>query len=174
MKLKNEKGSSLVGTTIFFIVGVVSVVAATSLLSGDVPEKSRIPFIVWAVMGGVFAIIALIGYVTFLKQKLDKERLLSGGILYKGTIISTEEHPTAHINHVRPQAAICQYSDNITGGLKTVKSEYFYNNLTLCVGREVDIYIDRSNFEKYYVDMSKLVNSYTDNESQTKVHDFRN
>ena len=174
MKLKSEKSSSFVGTTIFFIVGVVSVVVATSLLSGDVPESSRIPFIVWAVIGGIFAVIALIGYATFLKQKLDKNRLMSGGILYKGTVIATEEHPIAHTNHVHPQAALCQYSDSITGGLRTVKSEYYYNNLIHYVGREVDIYIDRNNPEKYYVDMSRLVKSYTDPTSRQQTHDFRN
>ncbi len=173
MKLKNEKRSSLVGTTIFFIVGVVSVVVASSLLSGDVPEKSRIPFIAWGVIGGVFAVIALIGYATFLKQKLDKDRLMSGGILYKGTIIATEEHPTSYINHVHPQTALCQYSDNITGGLRTIKSDYYYNNLIHYVGREVDIYMDRSNCEKYYVDMEKLVEGYVDPMSKYQIHDFR-
>lgn len=171
MKLKPEKSSSIAALIIFFLMGTIAfgVGIGMSLSAASI----MLPFIFFAVLGGIFMLIAIIGIISVFKAKYDRNKLLREGVLYKGTIIGTEEHPTSHINHVHPQTALCQFTDNMTGGLRTVKSDYYYNNLVHYVGREVDIYIDRRNCDKCYVDMLAMVNGYVDPMSKFQVHDFR-
>ncbi|MBQ8932626.1 MAG: hypothetical protein IJ045_09370, partial [Ruminiclostridium sp.] len=103
-------------------------------------------------------------FITEYKNLLDIKRVKREGIVYKGTIIKAEIHPLINKNGVHPQTAICQYSDGSLDGPKTVKSDYFYNELGLLVGREVDIYIDTINPDVYYVDMKKAAESYKEPE----------
>lgn len=172
MKLESEKGASVPALIIFFIMGAIAFGVGLGITLSN--PAAGIPFILFAALGGLFMVIAVIGVISVIKAKHDKNKLMSEGVFYKGTIIATMPHPIAHRNHVHPHAAVCQFTDNMTGGLRTVNSEYYYNNLIHYVGREVDIYIDRRNSDKYYVDMSKMVKSYKDPMSQYQIHDFRN
>ncbi len=173
MKLKSEKKSSIPAYIILFVMGTVALGVGLGVLLTLEEISSGIPFIIFAAFGGLFILLSIIGVISTIKVKLDKEKLLREGVLYKATIIGTEEHPTSHINHVHPQTALCQFTDNMTGGLHTVKNDYYYNNLVHYVGREVDIYIDRRNCDKCYVDMLAMVNGYVDPMSKFQVHDFR-
>lgn len=174
MKLKSERSSTIVPMIIFLIAGGGTLILCLNMLSETEPDDGgALKFILGAAVGGLFVLLSIFFAVSEIKRRLDKTSLLNGGVLCKGTIIAIEEHPIAHTNYVHPQTALCQYSDHITGGLRTIKSEYYYNNLGLFVGREVDIYIDKENSDKYYVDMSKLADSYEDSATKRQTYDFR-
>ena len=174
MKLKSERNSTIIPMIIFIILGVAAFsIGITALTSWGLKDNERMPYVLAVIVGGLFIAVFVLYVITEVKRRYDKNSLMNGGVLCKGTIIATEEHPTSHINHVHPETALCQYSDHFTGGLKTVKSEYYYNRLGIYVGREVDIYIDRNNPDKYYVDISRVVESYVDPVSQHQIHDFR-
>lgn len=159
MKLKAEKKANIVPICIVFLTGVVIVFFCVKAALEDITQYGA-GFFLFAGFGAFFVFICIMHLITELKKVFDLKRLKKEGIVYKGTIINTEFHPIVNINGVHPQTAICQYSDGSLDDLKTVKSDYFYNELGLLVGNEVDIYIDTINPDVYYVDMKKVAESY--------------
>lgn len=175
MKLKSERNSTIIPMVIFLVMGAVAFwIGIHNLTDTALEANERTGFILATIVGGAFIIISIIYVISEIKRRYDKNSLMNGGVLCKGTIVAVEEHPTSHRNHVHPETALCQFPDNLSGGLRTVKSEYYYNRLGIYIGREVDVYIDRNNSDKYYVDMSGVVESYKDPASQYQTHDFRN
>lgn len=172
MKLKAEKKANIIPICILFVTGIVIVFFCVKAALENITRDGA-GFFLFAGIGAFFVFICIMHFITEYKNLLDIKRVKREGIVYKGTIIKAEIHPLINKNGVHPQTAICQYSDGSPDGLKTVKSDYFYNELGLLVGREVDIYIDKENSDKYYVDMSKLADSYEDSATKRQTNDFR-
>lgn len=172
MKLKAEKKANIIPICIVFLTGVVIVFFCVKAALENITQYGA-GFFLFAGFGVFFVFICIMHLITELKKVFDLKRLKKEGIVYKGTIINMEFHPIVNKNGVHPQTAICQYSDGSLDGPKTVKSDYFYNELGLLVGREVDIYIDTINPDVYYVDMKKAAEGYEDSATKRQTNDFR-
>ena len=109
------------------------------------------------IFGGVFTLIGGIPVLLGAASKKKSTRLLREGTPIQVKITGVEENTMIQVNKRSPYQIIADVHDKSTNSIKRYKSENIYFDPSPYIDREnVTIYLDKSNANKYYMDISFL------------------
>ncbi|MEQ4675082.1 DUF3592 domain-containing protein [Providencia vermicola] len=113
--------------------------------------------IILGIFGGVFTLIGGIPVMLGITNKKKSTRLLREGTPIQVKITGVEENTMIQVNRRSPYQIIADVHDKDTNTIKRYKSENIYFDPSPYIDREnVTIYLDRSNANKYYMDIRFL------------------
>ncbi|WP_142688374.1 DUF3592 domain-containing protein [Chitinophaga polysaccharea] len=115
-----------------------------------------------AFITGAFALIfGLIGLGYHIVRKVGRsrqEQLKQSGQLVPASFISVDVNRYVSVNRRHPFFIRCEWKDPLTGITHPFKSGFIWSDPTPYIERDkkIDVYVDRNNFRKYYVDISSF------------------
>ncbi len=171
MKPKNTIATTIFYLSIFVIVGALLIVFGVHMI---IEQEVVGPFIICFLFGGIFIFAGIFAIVSTVKNRPDRAYLKKSGQKCNGVIIKIIPDYSTTLNGRHPDMALCHVVDCYTGEPFEVTSTGYMSDLTKYVMREVDVYIDRHDRKKYFVDIEKLVQEYSETLDTTGVHDYRN
>lgn len=136
----------------------------------DVRVKDYIAPIILAIMGLVFGGVGGGMFFANVAASGKRKRLLENGDRVTGTITNVITVMNVRINNRHPYKAEVEVNDPFTGEKYLYSSKQVLDDIYYMVGSTVDVYVDRDDKSKYYVDLDSVV---TDDYPSEKVHDFR-
>lgn len=111
------------------------------------------------IIQGVFIIISFIIGSGFLGKQIHNytsmKNLRSNGLLLNGKVIRCDQNYNVRINHEHPYYIVCE-ARLPNGEIQTFKSRYITYVPDYIMGQSVNIYVNRNNYKKYFVDINKL------------------
>lgn len=170
MKVKNTIGITIIYLSIFVIVGVLLILFGINMIN---QEGFAGPFILLFLVGGLFVFAGIFAIVSTLKNRVNRDDLRVTGQKCDGVIIQIVPDYSTTLNGRHPEIAVCHVVDSDTGETFEVKSTGYMSDLTKFIMMEVDVYIDRRDRSKYFVDIEKLVAEYDVTLNSTNTHDYR-
>lgn len=136
----------------------------------DIRGSSNFTWIILALIGLIFAAVG--GGIFFANVTAGGKckKLMENGDRVTGTITNVITVTNVRINHRHPFKAEVEVIDPYTGEKYLYSSKQVLDDIYYMVGSTVDVYVDRDDKSKYYVDLDSVADEeYTD----VKVHDFR-
>lgn len=137
---------------------------------GDVRVNDYIAPIILAFMGLVFGGVGGGMFFSNVAASVKRKKLLENGDKVTGTITNVITVTNVRINHRHPYKAEVEVNDPFTGERYLYSSKQVMDDIYYMVGSTVDVYVDRDDKSKYYVDLDSVA---ADEYSDTMVHDFR-
>jgi len=126
------------------------------------------------IVGGIGAVFFLIGMITLLVSGIagkKKKRLMAEGRKVYAEVTGGSVNYNVRINGRHPYKLECRYTDPATGAIYLYSSGNIFIDPDLYVGRQVAVYVDRTDYSKYIVDMDSLKEETAEGAAQ--IHDFR-
>ncbi len=170
MKLRHTLGPTIFFLSIFIIVGALLILLGINMITEN---GFAGPFMLLFLVGGLFIFMAIFAIISTFKKGVNKEDLKLTGQKCGGVVINIVPDYSTTLGGQHPQMAECHVVDSNTGETFTVKSEGYLTDLTRLLYREVDVYVDKYDRSKYYVDIEKLVAEYSATLNGTNVYDYR-
>ncbi len=136
----------------------------------DIRGSSNFTWIILAFMGLIFGAVGGGIFFTNVTAGGKCKKLMENGDRVTGTITNVITVTNVRINHRHPFKAEVEVIDPYTGERYLYSSKQVLDDIYYMVGSTVDVYVDRDDKSKYYVDLDSVAaEEYTD----VKVHDFR-
>lgn len=136
----------------------------------DVNTGSKLLPILFMSLGGIFIIVSggMLGSV--LKKNSRRKRLLTEGERLTGTIKHVTVNTSIRVNGKNPYKADVEVIDSFSGETYLYSTGNVYLDLWQYEGQQVDVYVDRQDKSRYYVDVDGMTERYM---SENNVHDYR-
>lgn len=125
---------------------------------------SNLVFMIIIPMGGLFLILGLILVFRNVISGSKKKKLIENGERFSGVITNVMINNNLTINNRHPYKAECEVSDPYSGEKIVYRSDNIMDDISYLIGREVNIYVDSSNKNNYYVDINELIKRYSSEE----------
>lgn len=111
------------------------------------------------ICGGIGLIFTLLGSIFLLARKFSNARnthLKQTGLLVAAKFISVDMNRHVTVNRRHPFIIRCEWKDTLTGETYAFKSGFIWTDPgpVIDTNRKIDVYIDRNNPRKYYVDLA--------------------
>lgn len=111
------------------------------------------------ITGGLGFIFSALGLGYFVVRKISHsrhEQLKLSGFLMHADIVSVDINRSVSVNNRHPFFIRCEGKDSLTGNISNFKSGFIWSDPTPLIGQDkkIDVYVDRNNPRKYYVDIS--------------------
>ncbi len=136
----------------------------------DARADENIASIILVFMGLIFGSVGGGLFFANVFAGSKRKKLMANGDRVTGTITDIITVTNVRINGRHPYKAECEVIDYLTGEKYLYSSKQVINDISYMVGSTVDVYVDRDDKSKYYVDLDSVAaDEYTD----TKVHDYR-
>ena len=90
--------------------------------------------------------------VTFINQKI----LIKCGDKLVGTVTSIDVITNVRVNGRNPKVIVCYAYDEVKGAQRKFRSKYITEILGDVIGKEVSVYVNCNNRNKYYIDVTEL------------------
>ncbi len=129
-----------------------------------------IAMVILCIMGLIFGAIGGGLFFTNVAAGGKRKKLMENGDRVTGTITNVITVMNVRINGRHPFKAEIEVIDPYTGEKYLYSSKQVMNDINYMIGSTVDVYVDRNNKSKYYVDLDSAA---SDEYTGTKVHDFR-
>lgn len=115
------------------------------------------------ILGGLGLVFSLIGAGYHVVRRLNRsrnDRLKQSGELVQADFITVDVNRNVYVNNTNPFFIRCEWKDQLTGKKRKFKSGFIWSDPTpyIELHRKMDVYIDRKNTRRYYVDISFLDN----------------
>jgi len=101
----------------------------------------------------------------------SEKRLMAEGRKVYAEVTGGSVNYNVRINGRHPYKLECRYTDPATGAIYLYSSGNIFIDPDLYVGRQVVVYVDRTDYSKYIVDMDSLKEETAEGAAQ--IHDFR-
>lgn len=170
MKPKNTVGTTIFYLMIFVVVGVLLILFGINMIT---EEGFAGPFLLLFLVGGLFIFAGIFATISTIKNRPDRNNLKKTGQKCSGVIIRVTLDYSTTLNGRHPQMAVCHVVDSYSGEPFEVTSTAYMSDLNRFLMREVDVYIDRYDRSKYFVDIEALVGGYNNIPDQSGTIDFR-
>lgn len=113
------------------------------------------------IVGGLGLIFSLIGLGYYIVRKVSHSRrnhLKQSGLLVLADFDSVDINKSIHVNNRHPFFIRCNWKDPLTGEGHRFKSGFIWSDPTplIDLNKKIDVYVDRNNPRKYYVDISSF------------------
>ncbi|HEX6614415.1 MAG TPA: DUF3592 domain-containing protein [Rhodanobacteraceae bacterium] len=135
------------------------------LYHADAPEKARInsfmslwfgPLLVGG-LGVVFTAIGIAMVVVPIRRRRLESFLKANGVPVEATFESVERNTSVKVNGESPWRVLAQWLDPATSKVHVFKSDDLWFDPTAYIkDRKINVFINRGNPKKYYVDLSFL------------------
>jgi hypothetical protein len=111
------------------------------------------------ITGGLGLIFGLLGLGYFLVRKISNahhEQLKQSGLLIHANVVSVDINSSVYVNDRNPFFIRCEGKDSLTGKTNKFKSGFIWSDPRPAIrsNTKIDVYVDRNNPRKYYVDIS--------------------
>lgn len=128
--------------------------------TGDAKVAGWTEYIGAWIVGGLGVIFSLIGIVYHVVKAFHHSanvRLKESGQLVQADFISIDVNSAISMNNAHPFFIRCRWKDPLTGKNNIFKSGFIWFDPTHLIDpqKKVDVYINRNNPKKYYVDLSQ-------------------
>lgn len=170
MKPKNTIGTTIFYLMIFVIVGALLILFGISKIT-EVGFAG--PFILLFLVGGLFIFAGIFAIVSTIKNRPDRNKLKVSGQKCSGVIVRIVPDYSTTLHGRHPEMAVCHVVDSYTGEPFEVTSTGYMSDLTGYIMQEVDVYIDRYDKSKYFVDIEALIGVRNNIPDQSGTIDFR-
>ncbi len=113
--------------------------------------------------GLVFGLIGAIPLIIIHKKRKAEEKLRSTGISYWGTIVNVWQNRSVSYNGRHPYKLDVKYEDEsiiTTNRFFTSKNVWFQDNPDSYIGKQIRIFVDPNNMDKYLVDIESVGSDY--------------
>ena len=138
----------------FSLVGIIALIS--NMLIPASSDVSLILFITFISVGLPFLITGAIFKAYVIKIDKKNTQLVSDGRRITGTVIDYKTNWVVTLNRRHPVKLICEYNDFMSDAPKQYINGNYWNNPETTLNKSVSIYIDRSNENNYYIDISDL------------------
>lgn len=135
------------------------------LYHADAPEKARInsfmslwfgPLLVGG-LGVVFTAVGIVLIVVPMRRKRQESFLKTNGVPVEASFDSVERNTTVTVNGQSPWRVLAQWLDPATSQVHVFKSDNLWFDPSAYIkDRKINVFIDRANPKRYYVDLSFL------------------
>lgn len=153
MKPRNTLGATIFYLSLCVVVGLLLILLGVSFISGN---EEFGPSVLLFIVGGIFIFMGIFAIVSTIKNRPDRNNLKINGQKCSGVILKIVPDFNTTLNGRHPEIAVCHVVDSYTGETFEVTSAGYMSDLTKYVMREVDVYIDRYDKSRYFVDIEKL------------------
>lgn len=126
---------------------------------GTVGEGSLLFLGIFGGMGLIFVVLGVIFLVVAVNRYKAIKALLEEGRYVTARVIDVIQNRSVRINGRFPYKIICQYDGNYGGAPHVFESDNIINHPGDIMNYFVKVYVDKSNWNLYYVDDSSLMNS---------------
>lgn len=137
---------------------------------GNVRVSNYIAPIILIFMGLIFGGVGGGLFFANVAASGKRKKLLENGDRVTGTITNVITVTNVRINGRHPFKAEVEVVDPYTSEKYLYSSKQIMDDIYYMVGSTVDVYVDRDDKSKYYVDLDSVA---TDEYSDTMVHDYR-
>ena len=170
MKLSNAKKTSIIMGGFVLAIGFLLLISGLQSLNTDGGAVGLL-----FIIGGVMSLIGVTVILVSVLTSEPRKGLKKTGQKFSGVITEIVPDYTQSVGkyHKHPQIAVCNVVDEYSGETFIARSASYYTDLSKLVEREVDVYVDKSNREKYYVDLKGAVDEYNLSVANSNVHDLR-
>lgn len=129
----------------------------------DEPQivKSTLPpifFVIFGLVGGVFAVLGFIMLLKSLQLKKKKKQLIENGLTLSAEIIDFYPNTRIMVNGQNPYIVVAQY-DEFGQKHRFVSGNVWERLNNNYIGEQVTIYYEHNNMNNYYVDVDTLLES---------------
>lgn len=138
----------------FSLIGIIALISKTMI--PDSSDVSLILFITFISIGLPFLITGAIFKAYVIKTDKREAQLVSEGRRISGIVIDYRTNWVVTLNRRHPVKLICEYNDYVSPTPRQYISGNYWNNPENTLNKSVSIYIDKSNENNYYVDISSL------------------
>lgn len=111
-------------------------------------------------IGLVFVLLGIMLIMTSIKRIKTIMKLKNDGIYVTAKISSVERNLSVKINKRHPYYVTCEYEDIYSGGIHVFRSDNILDNPGDVVGTDITVYVDKNNWNLYYVDTEALTSRY--------------
>lgn len=136
----------------------------------DIRGSSNFVWIILAFMGLIFGAVGGGIFFANITAGGKRKKLMESGDRVSGTITNVITVMNVRINNRHPYKAEVEVIDPYTGEKYLYSSKQVIDDIHYMVGSAVDVYVDRDDKSKYYVDLDSVA---ADEYSDTMVHDYR-
>ena len=120
------------------------------------------PIMFLSIFGGIgliFVILGLIFLICSINKRNSIKRLLDNNEHVTARIIDVIQNHNLRINGMHPFHLVCQYDDVYGGRPHVFQSDYIMYHPGDVKDFTVKVYVDKSNWNKYYVDIDSMTNN---------------
>ncbi|MBQ8175451.1 MAG: DUF3592 domain-containing protein [Oscillospiraceae bacterium] len=136
----------------------------------DARANDDFAWIILVFMGLIFGTLGGGLFFTNVIAGGKRKKLMENGDRVTGTITDVITVTNVKINGRHPYKAEIEVIDPYTSEKYLYSSKQVIDDISYMVGSTVDVYVDRDDKSKYYVDLDSVA---ADEYSDVKVHDFR-
>lgn len=151
--------------SIFMTIGLLFLVVVAILHIYD-PGTIKILGLIFGIIGVVFFFIGLVFMVVCIFAGNKKKKLLATGQKVYAEVTGGDYCYNVQVGRRHPFYLECKYVDPVTGATYLYRSETTWTDPTYYIGQSVDVYVDRENPKRYYVDVESL-------EKKVEIYDYR-
>jgi flagellar biogenesis protein FliO len=113
------------------------------------------------IIGGLGLVFSLTGLGYYIVRKVShsrREQLKQSGRLIQASFESVDINASVQVNRRHPFFIRCNWKDPLTGESHRFKSGFIWSDPTPLIDadKKIDVYMDRNNPRKYYVDVSSF------------------
>jgi len=141
---------------IFTAIAVVFALNPDAVQAHSTGNAALFPLIFGAI-GVPFLLLGIIFAVISLRRRTVLKRVAEGGYYVMATVADIRPNFSVQVNGVCPYVLECHYQDTLSGALHVFRSRNLFFYPGELAGRQVRVYVDRTNMDHYYVDVDSLV-----------------
>lgn len=124
----------------------------------EIIGNNSLGYIIFICVGAIFTIIGFIPFIFILIKKRKSQYLIKNGKKIEATIDNVSFKMNYAVNGRNPFILECSYVDQKTGKVYFFQSDSIWYPIEIILERHniktVPVYVDDSNFKKYYVDIT--------------------
>jgi len=160
-----QRAERIIGS-IFSILGAIFLVIALLVgILGATLGENMFFFIVllpFFIVGGVFFVIGQVFLARIRKKNRMRDELLTMGHCVMAKVVGVEQNRTVSINGRHPYRVRCRY-EAPDGTVHAFCSwDIKYDPTGLFLRDTVDVYVDRYDMDRYYVDLERSLQPYVE------------
>lgn len=125
---------------------------------GTVGMGSLMFLLIFGGLGLIFVIVGVILLALSIARHKTIKGLLDNGQYVTARVIDVVQNRSVRVNGRYPYNIICQYDDNFSGQPHVFQSDNILHHPGDIIDFNVKVYVDRSNWDLYYVDENSLMN----------------
>lgn len=139
----------------------------------EIGDVIFLPTIILCIVGLPFLLVGVFFVIATFRKGNKKKKLVANGKKLYAEVTGGSMNFRYNVNGHHPFKLECQYTDPYTGAVYLYSSGNIWLDPNLYIGRQVAVYVDPSDFSKYYVDVDSLNEANALNEGQANIYDFR-
>lgn len=139
----------------------------------EIADMIFLPTFILCIVGLPFLLIGIGFMIALARGDNKKKRLMTAGKKIYAEVTGGNVNYNYRVNGRNPFRLECQYTEPYTGEVYLFSSGNTWLEPDMYIGRQVAVYVDKTDCSKYYVDVDSLTAANALNDSQANIYDYR-